>query len=349
MRSTSRPSGRSMPTRISPCSAHLARCLASSSNPSHEWVTAARPRILPAGSTTQTSWDSLAQSMPTNITPPSDRGACPVTEARRGSLLTGARGASSHGRSALPGAGGGGGITLALEGRWTPALPPPVTEMLGASTPGEAVPWNPTQEGWTSNGRHRRRPKVPYIPAPGGLPRPGCPGSSVRIGTSSPRTNLQAGFGGGQTPAGGGGVGGHADPWAAPGVRRAGARAARRQHRHGGRGPKAGRAVLASAHPGGGLRLRPALPAPGEDPTPRAGRRRPEPQRLPQPGPVFATPAQRRLEREVGAQAEKAYRRFVKDFRSSGKKGAGATTGARISAARKGQAARQGQAPDPAL
>src|SRR6266545_6672392 len=153
MRSTSRPSGLSMPTRISPCSAHLARCLASSSNPSHEWVTAARPRILPAGSTTQTSWDSLAQSMPTNITPPSDRGACPVTEARRGSLLTGARGASSHGRSALPGAGGGGGITLALEGRWTPALPPPVTEMLGASTPGEAVPWNPTQEGWTSNGR----------------------------------------------------------------------------------------------------------------------------------------------------------------------------------------------------
>jgi len=64
---------------------------------------------------------------------------------------------------------------------------------------------------------------------------------------------------------------------------------------------------------------------------------------------VFATPAQRRLEREVGDQAEKAYRRFVKDFRSSGKKGAGATTGARISAARKGQAARQEQAPDPAL
>ncbi len=64
---------------------------------------------------------------------------------------------------------------------------------------------------------------------------------------------------------------------------------------------------------------------------------------------VFATPEQRRLEREVGDQAEKAYRRFVKDFRSTGKKGAGAATGARISLARKGQAARQEQAPDPAL
>jgi len=60
---------------------------------------------------------------------------------------------------------------------------------------------------------------------------------------------------------------------------------------------------------------------------------------------VFATPAQRRLEREVGDQAEKAYRRFVKDFRSSGKKGAGAATGAHISAARKDQAARAGTSP----
>ena len=64
---------------------------------------------------------------------------------------------------------------------------------------------------------------------------------------------------------------------------------------------------------------------------------------------VFATPAQRRLEREVGAQAEKAYRRFVKDFQATGNKGAGAITGARISVPRKGQAARQEQAPDPAL
>ena len=64
---------------------------------------------------------------------------------------------------------------------------------------------------------------------------------------------------------------------------------------------------------------------------------------------VFATPAQHRLEREVGAQAEKAYRRFVKDFKATVKKGAGAATGARISSARKGQAARQGQPPNPAL
>ncbi len=64
---------------------------------------------------------------------------------------------------------------------------------------------------------------------------------------------------------------------------------------------------------------------------------------------VFATPAQHRLERQVGAQAEKAYRRFVKDFLATGKKGAGAITGARNSVPRKGQAARQEQAPDPAL
>ena len=64
---------------------------------------------------------------------------------------------------------------------------------------------------------------------------------------------------------------------------------------------------------------------------------------------IFATPEQRRLEREVGAQAEKAYRRFVKDFKAAGKRGAGAATGARISSALEGQAARHGQAPDPAL
>ena len=56
---------------------------------------------------------------------------------------------------------------------------------------------------------------------------------------------------------------------------------------------------------------------------------------------VFATPAQHRLEREVGAQAEKAYRRFVKDFLTTGNKGAGPITGARISVPRKGQAPRQ--------
>src|SRR3970282_1709582 len=143
---------RSMPTRTSPCWDQRTRCLVSSSKPCCEWATVARPQILPAGSTTQTSWDSAAQSMPTNIRPPFDRGAVPVAEARGGSLLTGARGASSHRRSALPEAGGGGGIRLALEGRWHLALPPPVTEMPRACTPRETLPWNLTQEGWTSNG-----------------------------------------------------------------------------------------------------------------------------------------------------------------------------------------------------
>src|SRR3990172_9423322 len=152
MASTSRPSGRSMPTRISPCSDQRTRCLVSSSKPCCEWATVARPQILPAGSTTQTSWDSAAQSMPTNIRPPFDRGAVPVAEARGGSLLTGARGASSHGRSALPEAGGGGGITLALGGGWPPALPPPVTEMLRACTLERTDPWSFTEQGWCSNG-----------------------------------------------------------------------------------------------------------------------------------------------------------------------------------------------------
>jgi hypothetical protein len=52
---------------------------------------------------------------------------------------------------------------------------------------------------------------------------------------------------------------------------------------------------------------------------------------------VFATPAQHRLEREVGTQAERAYRRFVKDFQATGKKGAGAITGARISVPARGK------------
>src|SRR3990172_10034860 len=165
MASTRRPSGRSMPTRTSPCWDQRTRCLVSSSKPCCEWATVARPQILPAGSTTQTSWDSAAQSMPTNIRPPFDRGAVPVAEARGGSLLTGARGASSHGRSALPEAGGGGGISLALEGRWHPALPPPVTEMLRACTLERTDPWSFTEQGWCSNGTARagRRGRVRLV------------------------------------------------------------------------------------------------------------------------------------------------------------------------------------------
>src|SRR6266511_2570370 len=156
IRSTSRPSGRSMPTSTSPWRAHRPKCFTSSSNPSLEWATEARPPILPVGSTTQTSSDSAAQSMPTNIRPPFCRGAVPVAEARGGSLLPGARGASSHGRSALPEAGGGGGIRLALEGRWHLAFPPPVTEIPRACTLRTVEPWNLTQQGWSSNGRGDR-------------------------------------------------------------------------------------------------------------------------------------------------------------------------------------------------
>jgi len=64
---------------------------------------------------------------------------------------------------------------------------------------------------------------------------------------------------------------------------------------------------------------------------------------------IFATPAQRQLERELGVQAEKVYRRLVANFNATRKKGAGAATGARISSALEGQAARQGHAPYPAL
>src|SRR6266498_5173658 len=129
-----------MPTSTSPWRAHRPKCFTSSSNPSLEWATVARPSILPAESTTQTSWDSAAQSIQTNIRPPFARGAVPVAEARGGSLLTGARGASSHGRSALPEAGGGGGIRLALEGRCHVAFPPPGTQILTACTLGLVEP-----------------------------------------------------------------------------------------------------------------------------------------------------------------------------------------------------------------
>src|SRR3972149_3859590 len=169
MASTRPPSGRSMPTRTSPCWDQRTRCLVSSSKPCCEWATVARPQILPAGSTTQTSWDSAAQSMPSNNRPPFDRRAVPVAEARGGSLLTGARGASSHGRSALPEAGGGGGISLALEGRWHPALPPPVTEMLRACTLERTAPWSFTEQGWCSNGPQAR--DRDQTPARGGAGR----------------------------------------------------------------------------------------------------------------------------------------------------------------------------------
>ena len=64
---------------------------------------------------------------------------------------------------------------------------------------------------------------------------------------------------------------------------------------------------------------------------------------------VFATPAQHRLEREVGAQAEKAYRRFEKDFKATGNRVRAPSLGRASLCPRKRQAPRQEQAPDPAL
>jgi transposase len=63
---------------------------------------------------------------------------------------------------------------------------------------------------------------------------------------------------------------------------------------------------------------------------------------------VFATPAQHRLEKELAAQAEIAYRRLVQDWQPA-MKGTGAATGRASRAPSSGQAARQETAPPPAL
>jgi transposase len=65
--------------------------------------------------------------------------------------------------------------------------------------------------------------------------------------------------------------------------------------------------------------------------------------------PVKASAKEREAERELVERAEAAYRRLVDDWRSSGAKGAGATTGRASSRPSTGQAARQESAPEPAL
>jgi len=60
----------------------------------------------------------------------------------------------------------------------------------------------------------------------------------------------------------------------------------------------------------------------------------------------------RRGELELAAQAEHAYRQLVADWQAkapAGKMGAAAASGARLLGHQTGQAARQDQAPDPAL
>ena len=65
--------------------------------------------------------------------------------------------------------------------------------------------------------------------------------------------------------------------------------------------------------------------------------------------PVKAGAKEREAERELVERAETAYRRLVADWKASGAKGAGATTGHTSSGPSAGQAGRQDSAPGPAL
>jgi transposase len=64
---------------------------------------------------------------------------------------------------------------------------------------------------------------------------------------------------------------------------------------------------------------------------------------------VFATREQHRLEKELAAQAEVAYRRLAQDWQPAIRKGAGAAPGRASCGPSSGQAARQDTAPRPAL
>jgi transposase len=64
---------------------------------------------------------------------------------------------------------------------------------------------------------------------------------------------------------------------------------------------------------------------------------------------IFATSEQHRLERELAAQAEVAYRRLIQDWTPAIKRGAGAAPGRASSRPSTRQAARQDTAPHPAL
>jgi transposase len=64
---------------------------------------------------------------------------------------------------------------------------------------------------------------------------------------------------------------------------------------------------------------------------------------------VFATSKQHRLEKQLAAQAEIAYRRLVQDWQPTAKNGAGTAPGRASRGPSSGQAARQDTAPRPAL
>jgi hypothetical protein len=64
---------------------------------------------------------------------------------------------------------------------------------------------------------------------------------------------------------------------------------------------------------------------------------------------VFATREQHRLDKELAAQAERAYHRLVQDWQPAINKGTGAAPGRASCGPSSGQAARQETAPPPAL
>jgi hypothetical protein len=73
------------------------------------------------------------------------------------------------------------------------------------------------------------------------------------------------------------------------------------------------------------------------------GAERQQGKRLTSAGRTFATVDQRRLEKELAAQSETAYRRLVADWQPVNKAGAGATPGRASQGSSKGQVARQTQ------
>ncbi|MCA1680247.1 MAG: hypothetical protein LC777_15480 [Actinobacteria bacterium] len=62
---------------------------------------------------------------------------------------------------------------------------------------------------------------------------------------------------------------------------------------------------------------------------------------------IFATPKQHRLDKQLAAQAELAYRRLVKDWQPAINKGRGCRTAARISSAVKRPSSAAGDSPTP--
>jgi transposase len=64
---------------------------------------------------------------------------------------------------------------------------------------------------------------------------------------------------------------------------------------------------------------------------------------------IFATPEQHRLDKQLAAQAELAYRRLLQDWQPAPSNGTGAAAGRASRGPSSGQAARQDTAPRPAL